>query len=193
MAGFNYSNIAYDILGDLIAKKSGISFEEYIKVNILTPLEMTESSFYLPDIKKDLRTSPHVENPTQLSKIYPYNRRHAPSSTLNTSILDLSNFSKMIMNKGNFKGVQIIKPETLSMMTTKTSQTETDGFNIGLAWFLYDYKGVKNWEHTGGDTGYSSLFNIMPDKNMSIILLSNHEDFEGKIVLRKIQDLLFFE
>lgn len=42
---FAYSNIGYEILGDLIAKVSGLSFEEYISRNILEPAGMKSSSF----------------------------------------------------------------------------------------------------------------------------------------------------
>ena len=39
-----YSNMAYDILGDLISKVSGMSFEQYIEKNILNPLAMNKST-----------------------------------------------------------------------------------------------------------------------------------------------------
>ncbi|MHC4305444.1 MAG: serine hydrolase domain-containing protein [Planctomycetota bacterium] len=42
--GFRYSNLAYDTLGDLIAKVSGEPFEVYVKKNILDPIGMTESA-----------------------------------------------------------------------------------------------------------------------------------------------------
>ncbi|MGI9543039.1 MAG: serine hydrolase domain-containing protein, partial [Cyclobacteriaceae bacterium] len=47
---WQYSNMAFDALGDVIAKVSGISFEEYIEKNILEPLGMDKSSFIYPDI-----------------------------------------------------------------------------------------------------------------------------------------------
>ncbi len=71
---FHYSNMAYDVFADVIAKVSGMPFETYVKNNILIPLEMYLSSFYLLDIKQSLRTSPHTGNPPQVSAIYPYNR-----------------------------------------------------------------------------------------------------------------------
>ena len=37
---FAYSNIGYEILGDMIAKVSGMSFEHYMKTNILEPTGM---------------------------------------------------------------------------------------------------------------------------------------------------------
>jgi len=42
---FSYSNMGFDVMGDVIAKASGMSFEEYVKQAILTPLGMKKSSF----------------------------------------------------------------------------------------------------------------------------------------------------
>jgi len=83
---YRYSNMAFDTLGDVITKISGMSFEEYIRRNILDPSGMAESSFLYPDIAQDLRTTGHIGEPAWISEVYPYNRRHAPSSTLNSSV-----------------------------------------------------------------------------------------------------------
>lgn len=42
---FSYSNVAYEVLGDVIAKVSGQPFENYEKENILAPLGMDQSTF----------------------------------------------------------------------------------------------------------------------------------------------------
>ncbi len=57
---WRYSNMAFDTLGDVIAKVSGQSFESYVKENILDPLGMTASTFLQPDVPEELRTPPHV-------------------------------------------------------------------------------------------------------------------------------------
>ena len=77
---FLYSNMAYDILGEVITKVSGQSFEAYVKEHILNPLDMKESSFLIKDISKSLRTTPHLWafRPV-VSEFYPYNRPHAPT------------------------------------------------------------------------------------------------------------------
>ena len=46
---FYYNNINFVILGEIISKISGISFEEYMINNIFQPLEMYNSSFFAPD------------------------------------------------------------------------------------------------------------------------------------------------
>jgi len=87
---FHYSNMAFDVLAAVVAKVSGQSFEVFVKKNILLPLEMKESSFYQPETNVSLRTTPHTGKPPRVSKIYPYNRSHAPSSTLNSSVAEMS-------------------------------------------------------------------------------------------------------
>lgn len=69
--GWQYSNMAFDALGDLIAKVSGTSFEDYLRVNILEPLGMNGSSFIHPDIDEALRTTGHVGDSPEQSDVYP--------------------------------------------------------------------------------------------------------------------------
>ena len=46
---YHYSNSDYFILGDIIEKVSGKSYEEYLKENIFEPLEMTSTTFEATD------------------------------------------------------------------------------------------------------------------------------------------------
>jgi CubicO group peptidase (beta-lactamase class C family) len=190
---FHYSNIAYDVLGDLIAKVSGVSFEKYVKDSILAPLEMTESSFYYPEIKSNLRTTPYVGIPATLSKIYPYNRMHAPSSTLNTSALELANWAIANLNNGVFKDKKILSPANHVLMFTPTFNTDHDGEEIGLSWFLRTIKGIKHVEHFGGDTGYGSVLSLLPEKKLGIIVLFNSEEVERGEVRDLIRNVLLSE
>ena len=41
---FRYSNMAFEVLGDLVAKVSGMSFEDYFQTNILQPVGMKSST-----------------------------------------------------------------------------------------------------------------------------------------------------
>ena len=188
---FHYSNIAFDIMADLIAKVSGIPFEKYVKENILIPLEMNESSFYYPEIKKSLRTSPHIGNPPKVMSIYPYNRMHAPSSTLNTNVLEMSHWAIANMNNGKYKSTQILSPQIHSMMITPSFTANKDrNVSIGLSWFMYPYKGMTNYEHGGSDDGYRSLLTLIPEKEIGIIILSNIETIRMYDTRNKIRDLL---
>ena len=188
---FHYSNMAFDVFADLIAKVSGMSFEKYVKQNIFIPLEMNESSFFAPEIKKSLRTSPHVGNPAMVSPVYPYNRMHAPSSTLNTNVLELSNWAIANLNKGKFKSIRILSPEMQTMMMTPSfTVNNANHTSIGLSWFMYPYQGMINYEHGGSDLGYKSMLTLIPEMKTGIVLLSNFEETRMYDVRNKVRDIL---
>ena len=137
---------------------------------------MNESSFFAPEIKKSLRTSPHVGNPPTVSPVYPFNRMHAPSSTMNSNVLDLSHWAIANMSNGNYNGKQILSPEMHNMMMTPTFTSNSQrNVSIGLSWFMYPYKGLINYEHGGSDLGYKSMLTLIPGKKLGLIILCNIE------------------
>jgi CubicO group peptidase (beta-lactamase class C family) len=72
---FKYSNIAYNVLGDLLAKTSGQTFEEYMKEHILLPAGMPGSTFFFPEVPRDRLSVPHLRSPRMVvNPVYPYHR-----------------------------------------------------------------------------------------------------------------------
>ena len=55
-----YSDMGYNLLGDVIAKVSGQSFEEYTRQHIFEPLGMEETTFLLSDVPTTTLAQPHV-------------------------------------------------------------------------------------------------------------------------------------
>ncbi|NQT02290.1 MAG: beta-lactamase family protein [Planctomycetes bacterium] len=108
---YRYSNMAFEVLGDLIAKVSGMSFEDYIRKNILVPLKMKHSTLLKQKADPKLMSTPHVKEGDRIvvSKIYPYNRMHAPSSTLISNTVDMSRWALANLNRGQLDGSRILK------------------------------------------------------------------------------------
>jgi len=113
---WRYSNMAFDVLGDVIAKVSGESFEAYIAANILEPLGMDRSSFIYPEIDEALRTSGHVGEPSEVSGVYPYNRRHAPSSTLSSSVAQMTRWILVNLRRGELEGRRILRDASYELL-----------------------------------------------------------------------------
>lgn len=197
---FAYSNIAYEILGNIIEKVSGMSFEEYMKENILNVIQMKESNFLKPLVSKDLLTSPHVldiENGygAVVSEIFPYNRAHGPSSTLSSSAVEMCNYAIANMNEGRFKGEKILEANSYSELWREYASTDWGGYTseIGLAWFLGEYKGNKVRSHSGMDTGFRSNLIILPDKGIAVVVMINSDYIGTKILCTSILDILLGE
>jgi CubicO group peptidase (beta-lactamase class C family) len=188
---WSYSNTAYETLGLVIARVSGMPFETYIRKNILDPLEMNHTSFMYPEIPDSLRVDGHVWGGKPLvSKVYPYNRMHAPSSTLNSNVIEMSHYAMAHLHRGQYKDKRILADSTYNLLWTNSVNIQ-DAPQIGLAWWLKEYDGVKTVSHGGGDTGFRSYFMLIPEKNMAIMLVSNYELLRSEDIAQGILNILF--
>jgi CubicO group peptidase (beta-lactamase class C family) len=186
---FSYSNLAYDILGHVIAKISNSTFEDYVKENILDPSRMVNSDFRYFRIPDSLRTIPHskskISQRIYSRKTYPYTREHAPSSTLNASAKDLSKWMiSFLASLENDKNEGILKA-----MVQPSSDINK---HIGLGFQLSKIEGLKKIGHYGGDKGFRSYLMMIPDEKMGLVLLANcdyEEDFRQEI-LHAITEIL---
>ncbi len=185
-----YSNMAFDALADVIAKASGQSFEQFIRINILEPLGMKDSSFIYPEIDPALRTTGHVGNPSRISDVYPYNRRHAPSSTLNSNVIDMTRWMLANLNRGQLDGRRILQVATHETLWTPKVQTSMRGARIGLSWFVGERAGHRTIFHGGGDTGFRSYVLLLPDDAMGVVLASNWEGTPSDVLVNGIVDLV---
>lgn len=188
---FHYSNMAYDVLGDVIAKLTAQSFEDYLRSHFLSKLNMLNSSFLLSDIPESSRTSPHVGIPLQVSKVYPYNRMHAPSSTLNSNVIELSKWLIVNLNKGVYNGKQVLSAKSISRMQAPSVKIDSvSGRSIGLAWFSYPYKGVSIINHDGADDGYVSVLCMVPSRELGFVILFNSDEVDSYSIKNYVLNVL---
>jgi len=190
-SGWAYSNMAFDALGDLIAKASGVSFEEYVRINIFEPIGMKGSSFIYPEIDESFRTTGHVGNPAIVSDIYPYNRRHAPSSTLNSSVAEMTRWMLVNLGRGELGGRRILSAESYDILWTPSTELITSrGEEIGLTWLLGEHAGHRTVFHGGGDTGFRSYILLLPDDGIGIVIASNWQETDRTTLVHGILDLV---
>lgn len=177
---FYYNNTLYEVLGHLISKMSDMTFEDYIKKNILQPIEMYKSTFFRKEADSSLTTSPHVmtsktETNIKISEVYPYNRMHAPSSTLHSNVCEMCNFGMTYLNKGLYKDSRIFDEMSYKLIFTPfiNFNRNNQKTEIGLTWFMNDYKGHRVFSHSGSDEGFNTKIAFIPDANSFVVYLCN--------------------
>jgi len=189
-AKFAYSNMAFECLGDVIAKVSGMPFDDYVKRHILNPAEMAESSFLKPEHLPENWAAPHVRALAILAwEGYPYNRRHGPSSTLHSNALEMCNWAITNLKRGNFGRNQILSPSSYDILWKPWVEI-SEGEQMGLSWFLEEYRGERIIEHGGGDTGFRTHLDILPDKGAAVVVLCNLIPAPGWEIARSALDII---
>ena len=187
---FQYSNIAFDCLGDVISKVSGMPFSEYVEKNILKPIGMIESSFLKPKHLPKNWASPH--NRILIGEVwdgYPYNRMHAPSSTLHSNVIEMCQWAITNLNKGRYLTTKILDTTVYDQLWHPWTITDW-GTKIGLSWFLEEHNTTPIIEHSGGDTGFSAQLILIPDSSMAIVVMINQSPSPFEIVTYGAMDIL---
>lgn len=187
---YQYSNLGYDILGYVVEKISGVTFEDYVSTHILDKSGMSESDFRYFNITDSLKAAPHTDSwitgNIKVRETYPYTREHAPSSTLNASSKEMSNWMLSFLNSMENSNSKNNYSNMLEPSTDLSS-------NIGLGFQLYDAYSKKTVGHYGGDKGFRSFLMMIPEEKIGIVLLANcdyDEDFRDEIVYPIVKILM---
>lgn len=191
---FFYSNIAYETLGDLISKVSGMTFEDYVDKNIFKPLEMENSTLltFKRNDKEQIAT-PHMKNDEKkvvVSKVFPYNRAHAPSSTLTSNIVDISKWGFANLNKGILNNKRILEEKTYDLMFNPVKDINNRE-QICISWFTRKHRGKRLYGHEGSDIGFRASFAIIPEENMYISVHVNIQSAPTRRIQKGILDCLW--
>lgn len=187
-----YSDINFEVLGEIVRRVSGKPLNVYCTDRIFKPLGMIDTGFKPSPALKD-RIAPtqsrkgkllcgEVHDPTC------YNMEGiAGHAGLFSTADDLSVFSQMLLNGGSFHGVRVLSPPTVEEMTTPQSPPGKAKLR-GLGWDL-DAPFSSNREElfqvgSYGHLGYTgTAIWIDPVTQTYIILLTNrvHQDGGGDV------------
>lgn len=147
---WNY-HISTNMLGYLIERISGQTLRDYVKENVLNPLGMNETDWYYEPNKLSRFVKAYSANDSILKPATNMYSKGTISTQqtycegaigLNGPIEDYAKFCQMLLNKGEFNGHRILKPETIELMSTVNRLPKINsggkGFQFGLGFELYN-------------------------------------------------------
>lgn len=180
---FKYSNTGFTLLAEIVKRVSGKSFAEFAKEKIFVPLKMNSTQFYDNNNKivKNRAYSYGTENGVYEKRNLNYSTA-GPTSLL-TNVEDLSkwvlNFEKPIVGDSELlnRFNQVSKLDNNEPAILAVVDGETIYHLKGQ--FKRNYKGLDLYNHTGSDAGFKSYLGRFQDTKLSIILLSNDENFSS--------------
>lgn len=186
---YKYSNMAFEVLGDVIAKVSGESFEDYVQRHVLTPLGMTDSTLLVRQADTKLLSWGHELNEAGNafpSKVYPYNRIHSPSSDLHSNVLDMARWAIANMNRGELAGVRILSTSSYDVMWKPAGDFQLSPTSPatavaapGISWRVGEYRGHALVWHNGSDTGFRTGLAMLPEKRIAVVWMTNANWLRG--------------
>ena len=173
--------MAFEVLGDMVAKVSGISFEEYVEKNILKPAGMNSSTLLYKKADPARLASGYTLNKGAVEAVanYPYNRAHTPSSNLHSNVNDMARWMLVNLNRGTLDGNRILKSSTYDVLWKPAVPIPERDWHVGMSWFLADTEGDRIVMHSGGDDGFGSHLAISPARKAGVVMMWNSDEISS--------------
>ncbi len=185
---YDYDNNLYIVAGEVVARASGKSWEDFVEQRIMQPLNMksTAASLYrLKDRSNAIRPHAPVDGKLQVLDI-DWSESANAAGGIWSNVTDWSKWVIAQMNHGKY-GDSLkqkifsdeVHEETWSAQTIIGARAvapyNTHFAAYGLGWFLSDVKGYKQVTHTGGLAGIVTQVVMLPELNLGIIVFTNQQ------------------
>ncbi|HTF22119.1 MAG TPA: serine hydrolase domain-containing protein [Chryseolinea sp.] len=190
-----YCNTGYYLLGMVIEKASGLSYEEYLSEHIFRPIRMSHSQLDKGQSIIYNRVSGYtlydkaLKNAEFTSDTWAYSEGGIITTAEDLAKLDSSFYTNALLKKASLE--QLWLPSKLTDGSDGIIGDNGAGKSnhYGAGWFISDYKGHRLILAGGNKPGYTCTFFRFPDNQVSVIILSNLSSSDLYPVAGKIAEM----
>ncbi|WP_438425367.1 serine hydrolase domain-containing protein [Aquimarina macrocephali] len=158
---YEYSNIGTGMLGYILSKKMGISYEGLLQSLVFGPLQMSNSTTLLANVDATKLVAGRDEK-DNLAPNWNFLEVMTGIGSIKSSVIDLEKFVRK-----NFED------DLIYNLPQETTFEIEQGSAVGLGWHILESEGYRILNHNGGTGGYSSYLGLDKDNKKAIIVLSN--------------------
>lgn len=168
---WRYNNSGYILLGAIIERVSGTTYENFIQQEIFNPLAMFSSLYDNPHrLLKNRVAGYHMgadglENAAYLSMTQPY-----AAGSLASSVDDLVRWNQALLEG------RLLQREILEEAWKPYYLPDGTNTHYGYGWGISEYEGHRMVEHGGGINGFVTHALSLPEDGLFVAVLTNTED-----------------
>lgn len=206
--GSLYNNLMYAAAGYCLELITNRTWEDFVRENILNPLDMTSTLFTIEEMEKQMDFAyPYYEDRDTEELIRrPFYREFqgvGPCGSIISNIEDMSRWVITLMHQGNYQGKNVIQPDILKetlqpAIAYPNYELETSGYDeilnsvYGMGRSISAYKGHYLTRHGGAIGGFYSQVSMMPYDSIGVIVFVNgaHNGSLPNIITLNIYDRL---
>ena len=189
--GFKYTNYGFSLLGLVIKKVTGLTYDEYVEEHILKPLKMDSTSSDFKDSLKNLATGHGREIPDEERKTFDHYKTnaYAPATGFVSNVSDLARYLDALTFKSKTKILTREAKKEIMRPHEKTEGDDEYGLGLDITW-----EGKKKIiGHSGGFNGFITQVLVDPESGIGVIALSNTLDSSAPGIARGILKLILNE
>lgn len=185
---FNYSNSGYVLLGAVIEKVSGMSYENFMLNNIFQPLFMEDSGYdNTSRIIKNRASGYTIDGRTLENSAFISPSNLYSAGGLYSTTEDLHRWLQALLTK------QWVSQTTLDQIFSPQVAAEKYGAEYGYGWVVSETQGHRVFWDDGTIPGFTNYFAYYPDDRLEIIILSNLDTSDVPAIAKGIEDIILHQ
>jgi CubicO group peptidase (beta-lactamase class C family) len=172
-ADYSYSNLGMGLLGQVLARATGKSYDELLKQHLLVPLGMNDTGIAVrPNQSGRLATGYKEEDSTRRAADWDAGCLAAAGALVST-IPDLAKFLALQLRGGQADVVPVAGGTLTELHSAQQLDRDWNSAR-GLGWHLQhnESQGDLVW-HNGGLDGFASWVSFLPKFQVGVIVLTN--------------------
>jgi CubicO group peptidase (beta-lactamase class C family) len=185
---YSYSNTGYYLLGAVIEKVSGESYETFIQQNIFQPLGMSETGYdrFITIVKNRASGYSIDQNGDIVNALRGDVSQEYAAGGLYSTVGDLYKWDQALYTD------RLVSKETLATIFT-SMVTIPDIGGYGYGWAISQQSGHRVIWHNGLVSGFVSQINRYPDDQVTIIVLTNMDTEKPNEITNALADMVLVE
>jgi CubicO group peptidase (beta-lactamase class C family) len=175
----SYSQAGYNLLGRIVEKVTGRTFEQAVAETILGPAGLQDTTYSLNDVMVRRFAVGHNADEDEtpvVARQWKDTRGNNPGGGIASTAADLLRWARVHLADGAAAdGTAILPAETARQMRRPTVALRASslGDAFGLGWFLRDVEGVAVAAHGGSGNGQFADLQIVPDRDFAVVATTN--------------------
>jgi CubicO group peptidase (beta-lactamase class C family) len=192
---WQYSNLGYGILGEVISRVSGRDYAEFMQAEVFTPLGMQHTSVH---VGPGLAEGQAVKYTSDGLVVPPCDTDTPGASAIYGSAHDLIRFALFHLKNHLPDQSAVLSGNSIDEMQRPSPETgplrewEGKGSGYGIGWFVgVSEEGLRVVQHNGGTLGVSTVLALLPEENLAVAVLSNtHGSWPDIITIEIVSAIL---
>ena len=182
---YNYANLDYAIVEQIIAHTTGESYETYMRRAVFVPLGMPRTAI---GTGRGL-TGAAVRYDDSLKAVPFYDFDHRGASAVWTTAHELLRFGMFHLRDHLPDEKPILADSTILAMEHARTPGDT-AHAYGLGWLLDDDHGYRRVSHTGGMPGVETRLDLYPSEDLAVVVLENQSSELPTMIASAIENVL---
>lgn len=181
----SYSQAGYNLLGRIIEKVTGLTFEAAVVSLVLEPVGLSNTVYAPADVMVRRFAVGHnlgADGTLAVARQWKDTRGNNPGGGLASSVSDQLRWARFQLGDGRAEsGFDVLPSDALARMQEPTVALKgsTLGDAFGICWFLRAVDGVRTVGHGGSGNGQFAELLMIPEHAFAITVMSNSGPDDG--------------